>query len=482
MILQTLLGGDEMKRIFLVAMVMTFVVGNYASAEEGVAITIYNKDLALVKDSRKLEIKPGIGDLKFTDVASRIDPTSVSLKSITHPKNLSILEQNYEYDLVSADKLLQKYIDKTVQVLTSQGKVQKGVLMSFDSNQLVLNTDEGITMIRRGDNITDIQFGDSDTKLITRPTLLWKTLSDKPGEHLATVSYMTGGISWRSNYIVIANDDDTEMDFTGWVTITNNSGATYENAKLKLIAGDIHRAPKPEFNRRRAVDGLKAPMMMAKRSGFQEKSFFEYHLYTLGRKSTIKDKQIKQVELLSASDASMEKVFIYDPVGSSFHGYWYAGRYGQSKNTKVQVMFEIKNEEENNMGMPLPKGTVRVFKRDSDGSLEFLGEDNIDHTPKNETLRLKIGNAFDIVAERRATNFKKITDRSARETFEIKIRNHKDTDVIVDVIERMNRAEDWRIETSTHEWKKENSRTMKIPVSVKANGEATFTYTVFYRW
>lgn len=457
--------------------------------DEGVAITVYNQGFGVVRERRKVEVREKVGTIQFTDVAKQIDGTSVHFKSFTDPA-AKVLEQNYEYDLVSADKLLQKYIDKPIAVLTKDGSRYRGTLLSFDSNQLVLRQDDGkgeILMVQRGDNVKDIQFGALPEGLITKPTLVWKLATAKVGSHLVEVAYQTGGLNWQADYNAVLNARDTHCDLTGWVTINNQSGATYQEAKLKLIAGDVRRVQPPPMAkavRRGAVMELAAA---ADTAGFEEKSFFEYHLYTLGRPTTVGENQTKQIELLKTTEVPIKKVFLYEgALGFRFYGgLQQQPNYGsETSNKKVNVIVEIRNSKENQMGMPLPKGRVRMFKRDdADGTLEFVGEDQIDHTPKDETIKLHLGDAFDVAGERKRTNFNVDTGRKVMtESFEIRIRNHKDEAVEVLVKETLYRWNSWEITESSQKCDKYDANTIHFPVKVAKDGEQVITYTVRYTW
>jgi hypothetical protein len=457
------------------------------TSEEGIALTIYNQNFGVVREKRKVDVPDKVGMIRFGDVAAQIDGTSVQFKSLTDP-NATVLEQNYEYDLVSADKLLQKYVDKQIAVLTKDGSRYSGTLLSFDGNQLVLRQDgekNELVMVQRGDNVKDIQFGALPEGLITKPTLMWKLATEKVGQQLIEVAYQTSGINWQADYNAVLNAKDTALDLSGWVTVNNQSGATYKDAKLKLIAGDVRRLQQPQAY---ALGGMRKMVMSeAAAPGFEEKAFFEYHLYTLGRTTTVADNQTKQIELLKTADVPVKKVFLYDgaPQFAFYGGLITDANYGsQESNKKVNVIIEVKNSKDNHMGMPLPKGKVRLYKRDpADASLEFIGEDQIDHTPKDETIKLHIGDAFDIVGERKRTDFHVDMSRHViTESFEIHIRNHKDEPVEVLVKETLYRWNNWEITQASHKWTKYDSNTIHFPVKVDKDGEQVITYTVRYTW
>ena len=436
-------------------------------AKPGVTLTVYNGNYAMVKDVRQFDLKDkGAQVLKFQDVASSIDATSVAFRSLTDPAT-SILEQDYEYDLVSADKLLVKYVDKDLSIICKDGKVYAGTLMSFDAGQVVLKQKDGkIVMVARAENVQNIEFGALPEGLITRPTLVWKVFTEKPGTHLAQVAYLTNNITWQADYTAVTNAKDTAVDFAGWVTMTNRSGARYVEAKIKLIAGDVHRVQPPMLPPAPMAAG-QGGGMMADRGGFEEKAFGEYHLYTLGRPSTVNDNQVKQIELIEpARDVPVRKFYQFTSQNPSAK--------------KVQVFLEIKNNKESKLGIALPKGKVRVYKKDeADGSLEFVGEDQIDHTPRDEKFKLLIGDAFDLVAEYKVLSDTRPTAREQRRTVEIKLRNHKTEDVQIEVLQQF--AVNWEIEKTSTDFTKEDAYKAKWIVPVKKDGETVLTYTV-HNW
>ena len=476
-----------MKQTALITVLAILAGSTFAAepAEEGIALTIYNQNFGVVREKRNVEVKEKIGAIRFTDVAAQIDGTSVQFKSLTDP-SATVLEQNYEYDLVSADKLLGKYIDKQITVLTKDGSRYSGSLLSFDANQLVIRQygDKGdLAMIQRGDNVKDIGFEALPGGLITKPTLVWKLATEKLGQQLIEVAYQTGGITWEADYNAVLNAKDTQLDLNGWVTVNNQSGATYKDAKLKLIAGDVRRVEQARPVRMYAAKAVGATA----EAGFEEKAFFEYHLYTLGRPTTVAQNQIKQIELLKSAGVPVKKVFLYDgrPGYRFYGGLMTDANYGsEDSNKKVNVILELKNSKDNHMGMALPKGKVRLYKRDeADAALEFIGEDEIDHTPKDETIRLHIGDAFDVVGERKRTNFRVDTSGHVMtESFEIKIRNHKDEPVAVLVKEVLYRWSNWEITESNQKWTKYDANTIHFDVAVPKDGEQVITYTVRYTW
>jgi len=470
--------------VILLAAVAVAAGSAAAADKEGVSCTIYNGGYGVVREIRNLEIDKS-GKVKFKDVASRIDATTVHFKSITDPK-AKLLEQNYQYDLVSADKLLKKYIDRKLQVVC-EGKTYSGALLSFDARQIVLReAGGGIVMVQRPDNVRDIRFSALPGGLLTRPTLVWLVATEKPGKHLAEVTYQTSGVSWHAEYVAVLNGDDTALDLTGWVSFQNNSGKTYTDAKLKFIAGDVRRVQTP----RPSVRGTWAGAKLAQPgTSMVEKAFFEYHMYTLPRPSTVADNEVKQLEMFSpAKGVKVAKRFLYNPLGNFrwHHGSRYTNRsYGASGvSKKVNVFIEFENAKDNNLGIPLPAGKVRVYKQDPDDkALEFIGEERIDHTPKDEELSLRIGNAFDIVGERKQTNFRVESGRHwIQESIEIKVRNHKKEAVTVRCKEPLYRWANWTITAKSHEFKKLDSRNIAFDVKIEPDKEAKITYTVDYTW
>ncbi len=445
---------------------------------------------AVVKEWRKIKLTAGQNTLRFTDVAQHIDATTVNFKSLTDPKT-AVLEQNFEYDLVSADKILSKYIDHPLTLVLEGDQEVSGTLMSFDAGQIVLKTDsqtEPIQILQRAMNVKNIKFGKLPAELITKPTLVWMLDASKAGDQLVRVTYETSAMSWTADYTAVISADDKSLDLNGWVTITNQSGGTYKDAELKLVAGDVNRVPTPGQQTQRERFADDETKSETESTGFKEKSFFEYHLYTLGRTTTLPNASIKQLELIKPAEnipAMKEYVYYGGPEWYGYGGGVYEDRnYGVTGSKKVDIYLSFKNDAKSKLGVPLPAGRVRVFKKDeADGSLELIGEDKIDHTPKDEQLRLKLGNAFDIVGERKQTDFKVDYDAKwLEETFEIKVRNHKDEDVTVLVRESLYRWVNWSVTKKSQDFEKQDAHTIHFPVKVKKNGETVVTYTVRYTW
>ncbi|OQY25834.1 MAG: hypothetical protein B6I34_01380 [Anaerolineaceae bacterium 4572_32.1] len=445
---------------------------------EGVELTVYNQNMALVIDRRSMDLVAGLNEMQFTDVASQIDPTSVHFRSLTDPEGTVVLEQNYEYDLVSTSKLLAKYIDQEIVIVTEDGTAYMGTLLSGVGDIILQAPDGQITVVKL-DTVKDFSFPALPQGLITRPTLVWLLEADEPGTHDTEVTYLTGGLNWRADYIVVLSDDDAKLDLTGWVTVDNRSGATYEEAKLKLVAGDIHRAEEMD----RVVEKQVYAEAEAVAPSVEERTFFEYHLYEVQRPVTVKDNQTKQIEFSSTTGVPVEKFYVYDGAPARFYGRVVDDSgYGSVTDKKVAVLLKFVNGEEQGLGIALPKGTVRVYKKDTDGSELLIGEDSIDHTPKDEAIQLSLGNAFDVVGERVQDDFNRLGERSIEETFTITLRNHKEEDIEVRVVERLYRWSDWEIVRETEEHTKVDAQTIEWRLKVPADGEVSVTYTVRYRW
>jgi hypothetical protein len=461
-----------------------------ADAKPGLHLTIYNDNLVLVKDRRELpdDFKPGLNVVQFRDVAATLDPTSVHFRSLTDP-TAQVVEQNYEFDLVSADKLLQKYVDQKLTVHTRDGKSYEGTLLSFDAQRLVLAADRDkgpIFLVERGDNVKRIQFSTLPEGLLTRPTLVWEVEANKGGKHLVEVSYLAGQVRWRSDYNLTLDPDETHADVSGWVTVENQSGTAFRDARVKLLAGD----PRPDYEAMSWPSGpgyyrLVRTLPPTNRFGEDpSRAFGDHRMYTLPEATTVNNSQIKQVELIKANGVPVTKTYLYD--GAAFEwvrGGWYGDpSFGRQENKKVNVLVELQNRAEDHLGIALPKGKCRVYKKDSDGALEFIGEDQIDHTGRDEALVLYIGDAFDVVGERKQTEFHKVSDREYTESFEIKLRNHKKEEVTVKVLEKLYRGGEWTVLQKSQAYDKIDSRTIVFPVKVPADKEATVTYQVDYHW
>jgi len=450
--------------------------------ESGVSLTVYNQNLALVKDLRTLSLKVGLNRVQVADVAAQIDPTSVHFRSLTDPDGTTVLEQNYEYDLVGSRKLLQKYVDQKITLVTQDGTVYSGTLLSGADDIILADSTGAVTVVKAG-RVREFNFPKLPEGLITRPTLLWQLDAAKAGRHNTEITYLTGGMNWQANYVALLAPNNKTLDLNGWVTVENHSGATYPEANLKLIAGDVRRVTQQlDQERGMMTEARPAPTAAPQ---FQEKSFFEYHLYTLQRPTTLKDNSTKQIEFTSASAVPLSTVYLYDGAAIAYRPGQRPiteAQYGFTGNKKVNVILEFQNDKKSGLGIALPKGTIRVYKEDDDGSSQFIGEDSIDHTPKDETIRLHVGDAFDIIGKRVQTDFKKLGSHTMEESFEITLRNHKKETVTVRIIEHLFRWSEWEIVKETQDHTKVDSHTMEYRVRVPADGEAKVNYTVRYRF
>ncbi|MES2767057.1 MAG: DUF4139 domain-containing protein [Bacteroidota bacterium] len=458
-----------------------------AAQSKGVSLTIYNQNFAVVREQRDVVLKNGKNVLRFEDVAALIDPTSISFKSLTAPTDVAVREQNYQYDLLNPTAILNKSVGKRIRFRQPKAgggiDILEGILLNPPNvnmadgaayNQgLVIRLDNGQILLNP---VGEVVLDELPDGLVSRPSLLWNIDSDRAGTHTTEVSYMTNGMTWKSDYVAVVNDDESKVDLTGWVTLDNKSGATYKDAQLQLMAGDVRRVQEQNMAYGEMSDALQPRSMKSQAPQFQEESFFEYHLYTLDGKTTIQNNETKQQTLMTASNASVTRKLVYEN-GASY-GRYYGG--GRPQEGKVKVTLELKNSQENNMGMPLPKGKVRVYKKDARGNMQFIGEDLIDHTPKDEDVRLYIGDAFDVVGERKQMDYRNISDRVNETTYEVTLRNHKNTATPVTIIEHA--YGDWEVTKSSHKHTKTDGNTLEFVVDVPKDGTVKVTYTIRTRW
>ncbi|MGD0920556.1 MAG: DUF4139 domain-containing protein [Terriglobia bacterium] len=445
--------------------------------QKDLAITVYNSNVALVRDVRRLRLPAGTLDLRFMDIAAAVNPATVHIVSLTAPKELTVLEQNYEYDLLSPQKLLQKYVGKELTLIrlrtennTTKEESVKALLLAYNEGPVWKVGNEIIT----GMGADRYVFPDLPENLYSKPTLVWLLDNRHAGEQTLEASYLTNQVNWNADYVLTLGVDQKAADLNGWVTIVNQSGTAFKNALLQLVAGEVHRVFAGVLG---GVPGGNRAMKAEAVPQFAEEAISEYHLYTLERRTTLQNNETKQISLLSSTGISVDKVFEVD--GQQFY-YHNAQRPGQPFKDPVKVRLKFKNAQANSLGMPLPAGTVRVYQGDSKGRVQFVGEDRIDHTPKDETLDLYIGNAFDIVAERKQTDFQALGPRSYEMAFEIALRNHKPEPITVLVNEPI--GGDWRILDSTFKWEKTAAFAAQFTVPVAANAESVLKYRVRVRW
>ena len=436
------------------------------------SVTVYNSDLALVRDTRNIAVQPGSFDLHFMDIAATVNPATIHFRSLTSPGALSVLEQNYEYDLLDPDKLLRKYIGREVTLvrMTHRGgeAVQEEVrarLLSYNNGPVWQIGNEIVT----GLHADHIRFPELPGNLYSRPTLIWTLDNTGPAKQRVEASYLATKLAWNADYVLTVGRDDKAGDVDGWVTLTNNSGTAFRNARLQLVAGDLNRV-RHEVRRMMADVAASAAPVQEKMA---QESFSDYHLYTLGRRTSINNAESKQVSMLSGTGVPLTKRYIVE--GQAFY-YHNARHPGAPMKDVVQVYYQLRNDQASGLGAPMPSGTVRVYQADSRGGVQFVGEDRIGHTPKDETIKLKIGNAFDVVCERNQTDFRKTGPSSHEVEYEITLRNHKTSAVTVEVNEPIGGT--WRMLSSSHQWQKTAAWASQFTVPVAANGTAVLKYRV----
>ncbi|HUN67043.1 MAG TPA: hypothetical protein VMW43_13205 [Bacteroidota bacterium] len=450
-------------------------------------LTIYNQNLSLIREERAIDIPAGTARVIVPDIPATIDGTSLSFRSLTDPAAVRILEQNYRYDLVSREKLLQRYIGKEIQFGGATGKLLAAGTRSYDGSHSAVGLVAEINGKIELDPGGQIVLPKLPEGLILKPQLEWLVSNNREGEQKTELSFLAGGLSWNANYVALLDKSDTKLDLTGWVTVTNNSGTSFRDAGLKLVAGDVNLVnDQLEYMRK---GGVRAEAVNAAAPQFKQTDLFEFKLYTLGRRTDLANDETKQIELVRGAGITAEKKFIYDGLADQWR-YWYnsasyreQGSLGQQSNPKVGVYVTFKNAESSGLGMPLPKGKIRVYKKDDDGKEQFIGEDEIDHTPKDEELRLYLGNAFDLVGERAQTDYRVVVpNHSYEETIQIKVRNHKKEDAEVQIYEHPWRWNQWEIVKTNADYVKVDQTTIRFPVKIAKDGEKTVTYTIRYSW
>ena len=443
--------------------------------QQEVAVTIYNDNLALVKDQRKVELDSGLNSLALRDVSAQIRPETALLRSLTAPGSLQILEQNFDFDLLTPEKMLEKYVGKTVSIVRTN--VATGVETTEQAQ--VLSANNGV-VLKIGDRIETgipgrIVYNDVPNNLRDRPTLVVQLENKSAANQNVELSYLTGGLGWKADYVAELNAAEDKLDLSGWVTLTNTSGTAYRNAKLQLVAGDVNQI-QDDRNARMEVMRMK-PMAAAAPAPMAEESLFEYHLYTLNRPTTLAENQTKQVALLSAANVPARKELVLRGTG-----YYYQDRHGElGQKLKADVYVEFDNKQNDGLGMPLPKGILRVYKKDSAGNAQFVGQDKLDHTPKNETVRLKLGAAFDVTADKKQTDFTTvpITAKGVNlyeSAYEIVLKKAKKEAVTVKVQEPI--PGDWKILQSNHTQRKADSNTAEWQITIPAESKTTLNYRV----
>jgi hypothetical protein len=436
------------------------------------AVTVYNSNIALVRDVRALALAQGTADLHFMDIAATVNPATVHFRSLTEPARVSVLEQNYEYDLLEPEKLLRKYVGRDVTLIrlkqdqsSTREEVVKARLLSYNNGPVWQVDGEIVT----GLHADHIRFPELPGNLYSRPTLIWTLENSGAARHRVEASYLAGQLAWNADYVLTVARDDKAADLDGWVTLKNGSGTSFRNASLQLVAGDLNRV-RQDIDRLVAGESRDVPKASALMS---QESFSDYHLYTLGRKTTINNAETKQVSMLGATKFPVQKRYVVD--GRAFY-YRNAQHPGAPIKDVVQVFYQFRNDAQAGLGMPMPAGVIRVYQSDSKGGVQFVGEDRINHTPKDETLNLKIGNAFDVVCERKQTDFEKIATSVYEIEYEITLRNHKSAPITVEVNEPIGGT--WRMLQSSHKWTKTEAWASQFVVPVAVDGTAVLRYRV----
>ena len=498
------------KLLFAIFCTATLAWAQTKPSDDAPALTIYNQNFFVARERLPLDLKAGVNFINYAGVAAHLEPDSVILRD-PNGRALQILEQSYRNDPISQELLLSFYEGKTIDFAVGQtpdgkpllirGKViRSGYIPSTYyaqnyqqpvSTQPIIELDGVLRFGLPGQPMFPALSSDS----ILKPTLNWQLETNDPGKFDAEISYVSGGMSWQSDYNLVVSDDNKSggktdlLDMIGWITMRNQSGKTFENANIKLLAGDVNKIPQPAVSGRIYAAAKMAMEADAMQPVVREKSFDEFHLYTMLRPATLRDQETKQVEFVRSTGIRAQRLYVYDGANVAQYGYYNYDQirndpsYGTASNPKVWVMEEFKNSDTNHLGIPLPKGKLRFYRRDTDGHLEFVGENTIDHTPKDETIRVYTGNSFDVVGERKRTNYHVDSNQHwMDETFEIRVRNHKKEAVSVRVVEHLYRWTNWKLMEQSHASRKMDAQTVEFPVNIAPDGEQVVTYTVHYSW
>ena len=467
-------------------------VGLVATAKP--AITVYNENFAVVRDTVELKLKSGQNDVSYSGVTAQLEPESVILYDPSETVELSILEQSYRGDPVDQQRLLQLFEGQTIRFLKQvddEEVIQSGKIIRAPSTVTARNQ-YGSSYQKSLEPIIEID-GELQTQLpgvplfpslgddsVLQPTLSWKLFSNQKAKFDAQLSYLTEGMSWKADYNLVLPEEGDVVTLTGWVSIENNTGKTFEEAKIKLIAGDVNKVEQEGRVHKRDY----AMVLDESFAGVEEKKFDEFHMYTLPLATTLRDRETKQVEFVRVEAMQTKKFYVYDGFSASYYGGLNANQdYGRNSQPDVAIYREFENDEESGPGIPLPAGRMRFYRMDEDGQLEFTGENTIDHTPKNETVRIYLGNAFDLVGERKRTDFFKHQSRDLmRESFEIEIRNRSEATVTVTIVEHLYRWSNWDIKDASHAFEKKDAQTIEFPVTIAPDSVQTVNYTVEYNW
>lgn len=446
------------------------------------ALTVYNQGTALIRDQRSLSLEEGLNIIDFSDVAATIDPTSVSFQSLSNPDGTFVLEQNYSYDLVNRAALLSRYLDETIHITAADGTVYQGELLSGRDGEAILRVNKGEIAVINLDEARDIRFPALPDALITRPTLQWLLSSSVSGRQEVELTYLAGGMNWSADYNILLGGDETSLDIKGWVTLNNHSGRAFNQARLKLVAGGIQRIQPPDMieeSRALAFDAVGKGG-----GGVEQRELFEYQLYQVKRPVTVNNNETKQIEFVSAADIAAASFFVFD--GSPQFGAYYAPvdypeGYGTYSQGEVLTFLQFNTGGESGLGADLPAGRMRVYQADVDGAALLIGENFIDHTPTGEDVRILLGKAFDLVGERTQTDFTTVSRDVIQETFEIRLRNRKDSETVeIRIPERLYRWSDWDIIDSSAPYEQQNASTIEFRLELAPGSGEVLTYTVQY--
>lgn len=477
-------GEKKMRKIVWTLIIggllgLTGIVLGQEQSFRGTALTIYNQNFALVRDARDVTMVKGENTINIPDIPTLIEPETVYFKSLTNPQGCFVLTQNFESNLVNPESLLEKYIGRKISVIT-KNNIYQGELLSSQPGEIILakNPEKGPVFMINRNNIKNIKFSQLPQGLLLKPALVLHVENNDPGMQNIEIDYLTAGINWNSNYVAIMAKDKKHVSLQGWATIDNKSGTSYKNAELKLVAGQVHMIQQQSLRPLVFAQADEAKRFGAAVPQFTQKPSFEYYLYTLNRKTTIKNNQIKQISLLKALNIPVKKIYTYN--GAENNWYYYNNWKNQPSHKNVSVTIKFRNSKKNNLGMPLPSGTVRVYREDTDGSLQLIGEDYINDTPKNEKVSLELGNAFDITGKREITEHKIIAQNIYMDSYRITLKNHKKQPVTVNVIE--NQFGQWNVIKSSMPYEKVNATTIKFKITIKPGKSSTITYTSEYKF
>ncbi len=453
--------------------------GSTRDDQVDLAVTVYNSNIALVRDVRQIAIPSGVFDLRFMDIAATVNPATVHFRSLTEPTQLGVVEQNYEYDLLEPQKLLNKYVGREVTLVrlvqengTTKKEEVKATLLSNNNGPVWKIGNEIVT----GMYADHIRYPELPDNLYSRPTLVWTLENSGAEKHKVEASYLANNLAWNSDYVLTVGRNDRIAGLDGWVTLTNNSGTAFKNARLQLVAGDLNRIVNQYAGNLKMA--AEAAASRADRAQFAQEAFSEYHLYSLGRRTSVMNNETKQISLLNATAVPVDKIFVVEGQNFYYHNYQHPG---SPLKDAVKVFYKFRNDQPSGLGMPMPAGVVRVYQEDSRGGVQFVGEDRIMHTPKDEMLSLHIGNAFDVACERKQTDWKKIGSSVYEMEFEITLRNHKDIPITVEVNEPIG-AGDWQMLQSTHKWTKTAAFAAQFKVPVAKDGTSVLNYRIRVQW